>query len=130
LAVAPLGSVLPSLVDLVAVADLVAVDDLAMVVEGAGLAGVAEVAGVGAVAVVVSVTAVGVLALVVFCMPPWPLQVPLPVDVLVVPSLQVVVGVGSAAKLGTASANIRKGAAMRPAIVEFFMKNSRLNCPV
>jgi hypothetical protein len=25
-----------------------------------------------------------------FCTPPWPLQVPLPVEVLVVPSLQVV----------------------------------------
>jgi hypothetical protein len=119
LAVAPVGSVLPS------VADLVAVDDLAMVVEGAGFEGVA--AGVGAAVVVVSVTAVGVLALVVFWMPPWPLQVPLPVEVLVVPSWQVVVGVGSAAKLGTANANTSKGAAMRLAIVVFFMKSSRLN---
>jgi hypothetical protein len=49
----------------------------------------------------------------------------LPVDVVVVPSLQVVV-VASAAKLGMASANTSKGAAMRLAIVVFFIENSRV----
>src|SRR5580698_4628132 len=54
-------------------------------------------------------------------MPPWPLQVPLPVEVLVVPSLQVV-GAGSAAMLGIANTHASKGAAKRPATVIFFMK--------
>lgn len=107
------------------VADFVAVDDLDMVVEGAGFEAVAALlddrSDDGAGAVVVSVTVVGVLAFVVFCMPPWPLQVPLPVEVLVVPSLQVVVGAGSAAKLGIAKANISTGAAIKLAIVEFFI---------
>jgi hypothetical protein len=120
-AVAPVGSVLPSAA---AGADFVAVDDRAIVVEGAGLEGVA--AGVGVAAGAGSaVAAVAGLALVAFCIPPWPLQVPLPVDVLVVPSLQVVVG-GSAAKLGMANANTSRGAAMKLAIVVFFIKNSRV----
>jgi hypothetical protein len=118
-AVAPVGSVLPS-----AAADFVAVDDLDIVVEGAGFEGVAAGTGVAAGAGS-AVAALAGLALVVFCIPPWPLQVPLPVDVLVVPSLQVVVG-GSAARLGMANANISKGAAMRPAIVVFLIKNSRV----
>jgi hypothetical protein len=44
----------------------------------------------------------------------------LPVEVVVVPSLQVV-GTGSAAKLGIASANASKGAATKPATVKFLM---------
>src|ERR1700744_1092831 len=54
-----------------------------------------------------------------FCTPPWPLQVPLPVDVVVVPSLQVV-----SAKLGIAIARANRGAATRLATVIFFMKYS------
>ena len=45
---------------------------------------------------------------------------PLPVEVVVVPSLQVV-GAGSAARLGIANANTSSGAAIRPATVIFFM---------
>jgi hypothetical protein len=169
LAVAPVGSVLLA----VAVgADLVAVDDLAaLAAAGAATAGVAgaaagaAAAGAGAVAavaglafaafwmppwplhvplpeevvvvpsehVVVAPVAAGVAGVAVFagaaaeagvfaafCTPPWPLQVPLPVDVVVVPSLHVV-GAGSAAKLGTANASINKGAATRAATVIFFM---------
>jgi hypothetical protein len=47
--------------------------------------------------------------------------VPLPVEVVVVPSLQVV-GAGSAAKLGIAKVNASNGAAMNPAAAIFFMK--------
>jgi hypothetical protein len=47
--------------------------------------------------------------------------VPLPVEVVVVPSLQVV-GAASAARLGIASAQTSSGAAIRPATVIFFMK--------
>lgn len=57
-----------------------------------------------------------------FCTPPWPLHVPLPVEVLVVPSLQVVVAAAvSAARLGSVNAKTNRGAAMSPAIVIFFM---------
>ena len=126
MAVAPVGSVLPA----VAVgADLVAVDDFAAVAAGAAGAAVAAgaaatvlAAGAGAALLAgAAVDAVAGLALVAFCTPPWPLQVPLPVDVVVVPSLHVV-GAGSAAKLGTANASINKGAATRAATVIFFMK--------
>jgi hypothetical protein len=55
-----------------------------------------------------------------FCTPPWPLQVPLPVEVVVVPSMQVVVAV-SAARLGIANAQTNRGAAMRLATAIFFM---------
>ena len=55
-----------------------------------------------------------------FCTPPWPLHVPLPVEVVVLPSLQVVVAV-SAARLGIAMAKANRGAAIRPAMVIFFM---------
>ncbi len=75
-AVAPVGSVLLALAvgaDLVAVADLAA----AVVAAAAGAVAAAVAAGLDFVA---------------FCIPPWPLQVPLPVDVVVVPSVQVVVG--------------------------------------
>jgi hypothetical protein len=116
LAVAPVGSVLPALA---VGADLVAVDDFAAV--AAGAAGAAVAAGAGAALLAgAAVDAVAGLALVAFCTPPWPLQVPLPVDVVVVPSLHVV-GAGSAAKLGTANASINKGAATRAATVIFFM---------
>jgi hypothetical protein len=91
LAVAPVGSVL-----LVAVgADFVAVDDLAALAAGAADAAVeagapaAGEAGVAAGAAAFAVFADA--ALVAFCMPPWPLQVPLPVEVVVVPSEHVVV---------------------------------------
>jgi len=47
----------------------------------------------------------------------------LPVDVVVVPSLQVV-GAGSAATLGIANANTSNGSAIRPATVMFFMNTS------
>ena len=57
-----------------------------------------------------------------FCTPPWPLHVPLPVEALVVPSLQVVVVAAvSAARLGSVNAKTNRGAAMRPATVIFFM---------
>jgi hypothetical protein len=46
--------------------------------------------------------------------------VPLPVEVVVVPSLQVVLA-GSAARLGIANAKTNTGAASRPATVIFFM---------
>ena len=116
LAVAPVGSVLPALA---VGTDLIAVDDFAAV--AAGAAGVALAVGAGAALLAgAAAAAVAGLALVAFCMPPWPLQVPLPVDVVVVPSLHVV-GAGSAAKLGTANASINKGAATRAATVIFFM---------
>jgi hypothetical protein len=54
-----------------------------------------------------------------FWTPPWPLQVPLPVEVEVVPSLQVV-GVESA-QAGSDNANIIKGAAMSLTSSVFFM---------
>jgi hypothetical protein len=103
-AVAPVGSVLLA----VAVgADLLAVADLAAVLDADGAAVVAAVAGLGFEA---------------FCIPPWPLQVPLPVEVLVVPSLQVVVVAAvSAARPGSVNAKTNRGAAMRPATVIFFM---------
>jgi hypothetical protein len=60
------------------------------------------------------------VVLAAFWTPPWPLQVPLPVDVEVVPSLQVVVAVESA-QAGNDSANAIKGAAMSPMRFVFFM---------
>jgi hypothetical protein len=123
LAVAPVGSVLPAVAvgaDLLAVDDFAAVAADAVVAAGATAAGVAVLAGAAGVAVLAGAAgaAAGAAA---FCTPPWPLQVPFPVDVVVVPSLQVV-GAGSAAGLGIAHANASKGAAMRPATVIFFMK--------
>jgi hypothetical protein len=96
---------------------------VAPVAAGAGVAGAAFVAGVAGAAVVFGA----------FCTPPWPLQVPLPVEVVVVPSLQVVVA--SCETLGPASANTINGAAMRPARIVVFMKftpwfgaDPRLDC--
>lgn len=89
-AVAPVGSVLLA----AAVgADLVAVADFAAVVEASGAAGAAA-------------AVVAALDLAAFCTPPWPLHVPLPVDVLVVPSAQVVLApaTGAAGVLEVAGA--------------------------
>jgi hypothetical protein len=81
-------------------------------------AGVAGVLGAAGVLVAGAAAAAGAA----FCTPPWPLHVPLPVEVLVVPSLQVVVvAAASAARLGSAHAKTNRGAAMSPAIVVFFM---------
>ena len=88
-----------------------------VVAPAAGAAGVLGVAGVLAAGVAAGAADAAAAA---FCTPPWPLHVPLLVEVLVVPSLQVVVAV-SAERLGAANANINKGAAMRLAIVIFFM---------
>ena len=87
-----------------------------VVAPAAGVAGVFGAAGVAAAGAAADAAAAA------FCTPPWPLQVPLPVDVVVVPSLQVV-GAGSAATLGIANANTSSGAATRPAIVIFFMNS-------
>jgi hypothetical protein len=87
-AVAPLGSVLLA----VAVgADLVAVEVLAAVVDALADAGVCTgtVAG-DAAAGAAGAAAVAGAAVEAFCTPPWPLQVPLPLEVVVVPSLQFV----------------------------------------
>jgi hypothetical protein len=105
-ALAPVGSVLPAVE---VGADFVAVEVLAAVVEAAGAAGVLGAAAAGGAAFAAGVAA--------FCTPPWPLQVPLPVEVVVVPSLQVV-----SAKLGIDIARTNRGAATRPATVIFFMK--------
>jgi len=121
LAVAPVGSVLPA----AAVgADLDAVEDLAAVgaagAAGAGFAAGAGAGGAGVAAAAAGAGADAAAAGVAFCIPPCPLQVPLPVDVLVVPSLHVV-GAGSAAMVGIANASISKGVATRAATVVFFM---------
>jgi hypothetical protein len=88
-----------------------------VVAPGAGVAGV-----LGAAGVLVAGAAAGAVAAAAFCTPPWPLQVPLPVEVLVVPSLQVVVVAAvSAERLGIANVKTNRGAAMNPAIVVFFM---------
>jgi hypothetical protein len=90
-----------------------------VVAPAAGVAGVLGAAGVLVAGAAAGATAAAGAA---FCTPPWPLHVPLPVEVLVVPSLQVVVVAAvSAARLGSANAKTNKGAAMSPAIVVFFM---------
>jgi hypothetical protein len=93
--------VVPSLQVLVA-PDAAGAAGAAGAAAGAAAAGAAEAAEVPA-----------------FWTPPWPLQVPLPVEVEVVPSLQVV-GVESA-QAGSDSANIIKGAAMSPTRSVLFM---------
>jgi hypothetical protein len=68
--------------------------------------------------------------LVAFCTPPWPLHAPRPVAVDVVPSLQVVGAVESAAAAGTVMAvtsdmlmaTPSSGAAIRPNRFFFIMK--------
>jgi hypothetical protein len=85
---------------------------------------VAPVAGVAGVLGAAGVLVAGVAAAAgaAFWTPPWPLHVPLPVEVLVVPSLQVVVVAAvSAARLCIANAKTNRGAAMSPTIVVFFM---------
>jgi hypothetical protein len=107
LAVAPVGSVLPALA---VGADLV--DDFAAVAAGAAGAAVAAgaaatvlAAGAGAALLAgAAVDAVAGFALVAFCTPPWPLQVPLPEDVVVVPSEHVVVAPVAAGAAGVAAA--------------------------
>jgi hypothetical protein len=97
--------------------DVVVVPSVQVVVApAAGAAGAFDAAGV-----LVAGAAAPAAAGADFCTPPWPLQVPLPVEVVVVPSLQVV-GAGSAARLGIASANTSIGAAIRAATVIFFME--------
>ena len=117
-AVAPVGSALLAAVvgaDLLAVAALAAVLDAA-----AGAAAGAVAADFAAAAGAAAVAADADLDFVAFCIPPWPLQVPLPVEVVVVPSLQVVLG-AAAARLGIANAQTNRGAAIRAAIVVFFI---------
>ena len=94
--------------------DVLVVPSAQVVAPAAGVAGVLGAAGV-------LVAGAAAEAGAAFCTPPWPLHVPLPVEVLVVPSLQVVVAAVSAARLGSANAKTNKGAAISPVIVVFFM---------
>ena len=113
-ALAPVESVLPA----VAVgADFVAVEVFAAA-GAAGVLGAAAAAGAEGAAGAAGAAVDAAAGAAAFWMPPWPLQVPLPVEVVVVPSLQVV-----SAKLGVAM-KANRDAATRPAIVIFFMKNS------
>jgi hypothetical protein len=100
-------------------ADFDAVDDLAA-------AGAAVAAGAAAVA--------GLL-FDAFWTPPCPLHAPRPVAVEVVPSLQVVGALESAARVGSAKLNTIKGTASNPTSVVFFMmftpwfvSGARFNC--
>jgi hypothetical protein len=86
-------------------------------------AGAAVLGAAGAFAADVFAAGAAAAAGAAFCTPPWPLHVPLPVEVVVVPSLQVVVA-ASAARLGIANAKTSRGVAIRPAIVMFFMNVS------
>jgi hypothetical protein len=113
LAVAPVGSVLPA----AAVgADFEAVEGFAAgaAVADAAVAGAAAAAGA---AVVASAAGVPFDA---FCTPPWPLQVPLPVDVEVVPSLQVLGPPDAAGAAGAAAGVAAAGAAVGAAEVPAF----------
>jgi hypothetical protein len=85
--------------------------------DDAGAAG-AAVAGAGGAAG----AAAGAVVEAAFWTPPCPLQAPFPVAEEVVPSLQVVAAVASAAKAGSDNANAIKGAAMSPTRFRFFMK--------
>jgi hypothetical protein len=105
----PLQAPLPCAVDVVPSLQVV-------VPPAAGVAGVAGVAG----AVAAGAAAAGA-AVPAFCTPPWPLQVPLPVEVEVVPSLQVVSAVA-----GRASTNTINGAAMSPMRSVFFINGHSL----
>ena len=71
-------------------ADFVAVEVLAAVVDALAGAGVCTGTVAGVAAAGAGAAAGAALAVEVFTCPPWPLQVPLPLEVLVVPSLQVV----------------------------------------
>jgi hypothetical protein len=84
------------------------------VLDDAGAAGAAVAGAAGAAA--------GAVVEEAFWMPPCPLQAPFPVAEEVVPSLQVVAAVESAAPAGRDSANTIKGAAMSPTRFRFFMR--------
>jgi hypothetical protein len=84
------------------------------VLDDAGAAGAAVAGAAGAAA--------GAVVAVAFWTPPCPLQAPFPVAEEVVPSLQVVAAVESAAPAGSDNANTIKGAAMSPTRFRFFMK--------
>jgi hypothetical protein len=142
LAVAPVGSVLPAaavgaVFEAVAALAPAPLWGRPAAAAGAAVAGAAFVAAAGAAAGAAFVAAAGAAEAAAgagavagaaeaaavpaaFWMPPWPLQVPLPVDVEVVPSLQVVVAVESA-QAGNDSANAIKGAVMSPTRIVFFM---------
>lgn len=79
-------------------------------------AGAAGAAGLAAGAGAAGAAGAAVAA---FCTPPCPLQVPLPVDVVVVPSLQAVGALSALA--GEPKANASSGAAKRPASVVIFI---------
>jgi hypothetical protein len=111
LAVAPVGSVLPA----AAVgAEFAAAEDLAAAGVAAAAAGAAA-AGVAGVA---------------FCTPPWPLQVPLPVDVEVVPSLQVLVAAEAAGAAGAAGAAAGAAAAEAAEVPAFWTPPWPLQVPL
>jgi hypothetical protein len=102
---------LPVEVDVVPSLQVVAAPEAA----GADAAGAAGAAAAGAAAGAAVVPAAA------FWTPPWPLHVPLPVEVEVVPSLQVVVAVESAAQAGSDKASTIKGAAMNRTRSVLFM---------
>jgi hypothetical protein len=129
-AVAPVGSVLLAVAvgaNFGTVADLAAAGAAAA---GAAAAGAAAGVDAGAVAAggadtgtVAGVAAAEALLLGAFCTPPWPLHAPRPVAAEVVPSLQVVAAVSSAAKAGSDNANTIRGAAINAKNLVFFMKD-------
>jgi hypothetical protein len=86
--------------------------------DDAGAAGVAVAGAAGAAA--------GAVVEAAFWTPPCPLQAPFPVAEEVVPSLQVVAAVESAAPAGSDNANTINGAAMSPTRFRFFMKGYSL----
>lgn len=86
------------------------------VAPAAGAAGAAAGAAAAGAAVLDFAAAVD------FCTPPWPLQVPLPVEVVVVPSLQVVGVVPSARTAPGASANNPNDTAIKPLRIILFMR--------
>jgi hypothetical protein len=92
------------------------------VVPSLQVVGVVDDAGAGAAVAGAAGAAAGAVAEAAFWTPPWPLQAPLPVAEEVVPSLQVVAAVESAAQEGSDNANNIKGAAMSPTRSVFFMK--------
>jgi hypothetical protein len=73
---------------------------------------------------VLVVPSVQAVVLGVFCTPPWPLQVPLPVEVLVVPSLHVLGA--SSARLDGASANTANGNAINAERMVVFINDTPL----
>jgi hypothetical protein len=84
------------------------------VLDYAGAAGAAAAGAAGAAA--------GAVVEAAFWTPPCPLQAPFPVAEEVVPSLQVVEAVASAAEAGSDNANAIKGTAMSPTRFRFFME--------